>query len=374
MLVSKPPMGWNTWNTFGEKINEDLIKETADVLVEKGLDKFGYKYVVIDDCWALRERDKDGKITADPVKFPHGIKALAAYLHEKGLKLGMYSCAGNMTCAGYPASFNHEFTDAETFAEWGVDFLKYDFCYLPKTVSGKYLFRRMGLALLNSGRDILFSGCSWGADNTKDWIKTTSASMWRCTGDIFDNWESLKSIITLRADFDAVNSVGSYADMDMLIVGMNGKGNVGLNKGCTEEEYRTHINVWTFMGSPLMVGADLRTLDDKSLKLLTNKELIAIDQDSMSCQPFDLYSSSDFMQKARILDNGDIAVLLCNLSDTDRGTWFDLSSLSLEQSGDLDVTVTDVWTNETRGFVNQCFSTFVKAHESKVYRIKLKKK
>ena len=164
MIKLTPPMGWNSWNTFGENINEKMIFETADVMAESGLRDKGYEYLVIDDCWSLRERDENGRLVPDPEKFPHGMKAVADYVHSKGLKFGMYSCAGNMTCAGYPGSYEHEFVDAETFASWDVDFLKYDYCYHSPILHGKYLYRRMGLALENCGRDILFSACSWGAD------------------------------------------------------------------------------------------------------------------------------------------------------------------------------------------------------------------
>ena len=157
MIKLTPPMGWNSWNTFGENINEKMIFETADVMAESGLRDKGYEYLVIDDCWSLRERDENGRLVPDPEKFPHGMKAVADYVHSKGLKFGMYSCAGNMTCAGYPGSYEHEFIDAETFASWDVDFLKYDYCYHSPILHGKYLYRRMGLALENCGRDILFS-------------------------------------------------------------------------------------------------------------------------------------------------------------------------------------------------------------------------
>ena len=162
MLVNTPPMGWNSWNTFGTNISEDLIKETADAMVDTGLAAAGYNYVVIDDCWSLRERGADGRIVPDPEKFPSGMKALADYVHSKGLKFGMYSCDGPLTCAGYPGSYNNEFIDAQTFADWGVDFLKYDNCYKPEH-DGYFLYNRMSMALKSTGRDILFSACNWGA-------------------------------------------------------------------------------------------------------------------------------------------------------------------------------------------------------------------
>ena len=252
MVANRPPMGWNTWNTFGWEINEELVKHSADTLVESGLAECGYNYIVIDDCWVLRERDENGRIVPDPEKFPNGMKAVADYVHSKGLKFGMYSCAGMLTCAGFPGSYEHEWIDAKTFAEWEIDFLKYDFCFRPSTVPPEILYRRMALALRNSGRDILFSACSWGADNTKEWIARTGANMWRTTGDIFDNWESLKTL-----SLDAPKSLGfgginCFGDMDMLIVGMHGKGNVGMS-GLTDDEYRMHFALWALFSSPLMI-------------------------------------------------------------------------------------------------------------------------
>ena len=197
MTVNTPPMGWNSWNTFGTNISDKLIRETADIMASSGLLECGYNYLVIDDCWSLLERDENGRLVADPEKFPHGMKALADYVHSKGLKFGMYSCAGMITCAGYPSSYTHEFTDAKTFAEWGVDYLKYDYCFKPDSVKGEVLYRTMGAALSNCGRDILFSACSWGADETRKWIGTTGANMWRATGDIFDAWKSVLDIAGL---------------------------------------------------------------------------------------------------------------------------------------------------------------------------------
>ena len=166
-----PPMGWNSWNTFTWEISEQLIKEAADAMADSGLKDAGYEYIVIDDCWSLHERDAEGRLQADPEKFPHGMKYVADYVHSKGLKFGMYSCAGAITCASYPASYEHEFIDAKTFAEWGVDYLKYDYCFHSIGNPGHLLYKRMGIALANSGRDILFSACSWGADDTRVWIK-----------------------------------------------------------------------------------------------------------------------------------------------------------------------------------------------------------
>ena len=236
-------------------------------MVSTGLLEKGYEYLVIDDCWSLKERDGNQRLVPDPVKFPHGMKAVADYVHSKGLKFGMYSCAGNLTFPGYPGSFEHEFTDARTFAEWGVDFLKYDYCYHSPIIHGQYLYRRMGLALENCGRDILFSACSWGADQTQEWIKTSAASMWRSTGDIFDTWESVKDLVKQQEKLHPYNGVGCFNDMDMLIVGMYGKGNVGL-KGCSDTQYKTHFSIWALLGSPLMIGCDIRSMNEETKAIL----------------------------------------------------------------------------------------------------------
>ena len=248
MVVKTPPMGWNSWNTFGPNINEALIRETADVMVDSGLAAAGYNYLVIDDCWSEKFRDEQGRLVASAEKFPNGMKAVADYVHSKGLKFGMYSCAGIFTCARYPSSYGYEFIDADTFASWGVDFLKYDYCNKPAGIPGHLLYKRMGTALANCGRDILFSACSWGADETHKWVKSTGAHMWRSTGDIVDNWESIKNLTNRQIELQPYNGNGCFNDMDMLVVGMHGKGNVGVG-GCTEVEYRTHFTIWAFFNS-----------------------------------------------------------------------------------------------------------------------------
>jgi len=297
MIKNTPPMGFNTWNTFGENISEELVLEMVDVFEKKHLKDYGYEYIVIDDCWSKKERDENGKLVADPVKFPHGMKYLADYIHSKGLKFGMYSCSGTKTCAGYPSSFGHEYVDAATFAEWDVDFLKYDYCNRPDNVESKILYRRMGLALANCGKEILFSACSWGEDNTHEWIRTTSSSAWRSTTDINDSWASIKNLIELQYGVLPFGGKGCFNDMDMLVVGMHGKGLVGV-KGCTLDEYKLHFGAWCLFGSPLMIGCDLRTVDDESMNIMLNKDLIDIDQDELSAQCYLL----------ALADNGGLAV------------------------------------------------------------------
>lgn len=346
MVKLTPPMGWNSWNTFGDNISEALVFETADRMAESGLLSCGYEYLVIDDCWSLRERDAQGRLVPDPQKFPHGMKAVADYVHSKGLKFGMYSCAGNLTCAGYPGSFEHEFTDAATFAEWGVDFLKYDYCYHSAIIPGEYLYRRMGLALENCGRDILFSACSWGADETHQWIKTSAASMWRSTGDIFDTWESIKNLAKQQESLHPYNGLGCFNDMDMLVVGMHGRGNVGLT-GCSDTQYKTHFSLWAFLGSPLMIGCDIRDMTPETLSILTNREIIAINQDAACRQPYPLrgiWHNDDLIAYAKNLAGGDIAIGLFNLNEEKVTARFNLDELGLPHSTQKTLRMTDLWT------------------------------
>lgn len=347
MVKLTPPMGWNSWNTFGKDINEQLIFDTADKMVETGLLEKGYEYLVIDDCWSLKERDENERLVADPEKFPHGMKAVADYVHSKGLKFGMYSCAGNLTCAGYPGSYEHEFIDAKTFAEWGVDFLKYDYCYHSPIIHGKYLYRRMGLALENCGRDILFSACSWGADETAKWIKETGASMWRSTGDIFDTWESVKKLVDMQEELHPYNGVGCFNDMDMLIVGMYGKGNVGL-QGCTDTQYKTHFSIWALLGSPLMIGCDVRSMNEETLKILSNEKLIRINQDSLCRQPVKLIGvwCQDVVMYSKQLDDGNLAIGLFNMSEDKRVGRVNLDEVGLPFSTGKTLAMEEVWTGE----------------------------
>lgn len=322
-----PPLGWNSWNTFTWDINEELVKQVADVFVSEGYKDAGYEYVVIDDCWSLKERDENGDLVADPVKFPSGMKALSDYIHSKGLKFGMYSCAGTHTCAGYPGSFEHEFQDAKKFAQWGVDYLKYDYCFKPKTMNGEILYRRMALALKNCGRDILFSACNWGADGVFDWIRSAGAHMYRSTGDIQDNWNSIKNLAKSQLDKTAYTGNYCHNDMDMLVVGMYGGSNndfIGKIGGCNTIQYRTHFAIWAMMGSPLMIGCDIRKATPEIKEILQNKDLLLINQDEeargcykIAAEPQWFHPDENFIL-VKALENGDLAIGFFNMSD-DRG-------------------------------------------------------
>lgn len=389
MVKTVPAMGWNSWNTFAEKINEEVVMRSADIMVESGLKEAGYEYIVIDDCWSLLDRDKDGKLQADPEKFPHGMKYVADYVHSKGLKFGMYSCAGAITCASYPASYEHEFVDAKTFAEWGVDYLKYDYCFHSVGTPGHLLYKRMGIALANSGRDILFSACSWGADDTRVWIKETGANSWRSTGDIFDKWESVKDICRYQLKYMEYNGQGCFNDLDMLIVGMHGNGNVGQG-GCTYDEYFTHFAFWCMYGSPLMLGNDIRNMDEETKKIVTNKGLIRINQDTKYCQPFflngrmnknvkrsaddDVYYDNyplNVTMLARYLDDGKIAIGAFNFTDGKSNKWnttFLTETVGVPESGGKRLRLTDVETGEVTYSKNGVYGIEeIAPHASKVY-------
>lgn len=378
MIKLTPPMGWNSWNTFGNNISDQLIRETADMMVESGLLAAGYEYLVIDDCWSEKMRDENGRLVPDHEKFPNGMKAVADYVHSKGLKFGMYSCDGYFTCAAYPGSYDYEFIDAETFAEWGVDYLKYDNCYKPEFVPGRLLYHKMSLALENCGRDIMFSACNWGVDNVQDWIKETGAHLWRSTGDIVDNWDSVKRLLWQQVKYQRFNGLGCFNDMDMLIVGMHGKGNVGIG-GCTDTEYKTHFSAWAMLNSPLMIGCDIREMSEETKAILTNRDIIAINQDPAGRQPYLISGnphSDDYSQMqtwAKHLEGGDIAIGMFNMSDHAQAPWFGLSDLGLDHTAGRALEITDLWTGEVLGTFYDIFRTRVEPHDCKMLRCRVVK-
>ena len=404
MIIRKPPMGWNTWNTFGPNINEQLILESAKAMVDTGLKNAGYEYIVIDDMWSLKERDANGRLQPDPVKFPHGMKYIADYVHSLGLKFGMYSCGGYLTCGGYPGSYGHEWTDAQTFAEWGVDYLKYDYCFHPASVDAASVYRRMGLALANCGRDILFSACSWGVDHTRLWIRETGAHVWRSTGDINDSWISIKDIAQSQMQAQEYNAPGCYNDMDMLVVGMNNQGNVSLG-GCTEDEYRLHFSLWAFLQSPLMIGCDIRHMDEATRNILLNKAVIALNQDESSHQAYiannplqafgtneqhvtptvnrqpeePFYHYSDYCLSRSILvrrlADGDMAIIRLNFRDHETSnapTVITPDMLGLPEDCTARMQVTDLWTGEEIALVHGTIpNPGIPPHGCQVLRIHL---
>lgn len=358
MLYNTPAMGWNSWNTFGADINEKLIMEMADVIVSEGYKDAGYEYVIIDDCWSLKER-VDGKLVADPALFPHGMKALSDYIHGRGLKFGMYSCAGFKTCAGYPSSYGHEFEDAKQFAEWGVDYLKYDFCNFPASGDAKNAYLTMAMALRNSGREIFFAACNWGVQDPAKWMRSRGANSYRSTGDIFDVPKSYKDIFMQQAENVEGNAPGCYNDMDMLIVGMHGNGNVGIG-GCTDEQYLQHFAMWSFLGSPLIIGSDIRNIDDTNKAILLNRGLISINQDEADCPAFMI--GKDEGKKytfGKILSGNRVALAFFNIDAKD--DWSQNMSISFDDLGihsesGIGLRLTDAVTGEDYGVFRDGYS------------------
>lgn len=380
-IAATPPMGWNSWNTFTWNINDSLIRETAKALVDKGYRDCGYEYVVIDDCWSLRERDGDGNLVPDPEKFPEGIKPVADYVHSLGLKFGMYSCAGTHTCAGYPGSFEHEFQDAETFAKWGVDFLKYDYCYKPRQVVGEILYKRMGLALKNCGREILFSACNWGADNVYDWIRESGAHMYRSTGDIQDNWESVKSLALSQMGKESFTGNFCHNDMDMLIVGMYGGSNNDFIRakigGCTDNEYKVHFALWAIMGSPLMMGCDIRNTTEAAREILQNRDIISINQDIEARGAYRIKAAPDWLNEdecfilVKLLADGEVAIGIFNLSEDAREISVQLWDIGLPYSSGRKLELYDCYEHKVIGTVSERFSPTVQPHDCVVVRGRL---
>lgn len=377
MKLTKPPMGFNTWNTFGSKISDELIRQTADRIVELGLDKVGYEYIVIDDCWQEKQRDENGHIVPSKAKFPNGIKPVADYVHSKGLKFGIYSCVGNRTCADFPGSYEHEFIDALDFAEWGVDYLKVDFCFKPEHERADLLYKRMGLALANSGRDIVFSACNWGKDDAKMWMRETGAHLWRTGGDISDCWRSVANIFGSNLQNVPYNSQTCYNDMDMLVVGMNGKGAQSLG-GCTLEEYKSHFAIWAMFSSPLIIGCDLRKIDNDSLTILKNEEIIHICCDENCFQPYLTSAIGKTGCKAKVwarhLSNGDLAILMINLTDKATRGFVAFSSMGLNSSCNCALDICELYSGkEYKTVKGEFFSDVIEPNGCQIYRCKLKR-
>ena len=384
-LAQLPPMGWNSWNTFGWQINEQLIFEMADLMASQGYREAGYEYLVIDDCWSLRERGNDGRIVPDPEKFPHGMKAVADYVHSKGLKFGMYSCAGVRTCAGYPGSYDHEFVDAQTFADWGVDFLKYDFCNFPQSGNCKARYLTMSMALKATGREILFSACNWGMEEPGEWMRAIGAHMYRSTGDIMDNFVSFTDIVKSQLNKLCMSGNHCFNDMDMLTVGMEGKGNVGLGKVCSYEEYRLQFVLWCLCGVPLMMGADLRSLAPEYRALMLNPALLRINQDAECRPPYIVRRDSvcipnpddaqapwahpadtAFVLLRHLTDN-EFALFYANLSDADAEVHCEMADMGLPVTGGVALDMTDVFSGEHLGPQKDSFNPHIKAHDCRLF-------
>ncbi len=351
-LALTPPMGWNSWNVFGKNINEQVIRETADAIVSSGLKDVGFEYVVIDDIWHGGRDSVTGQLYADSVKFPSGIKALADYVHSKGLKFGIYSDAGTLTCGDMPGSYGYEEKDAALFASWGVDFLKYDYCYCPDLPSTNNDYKMaidrykvMGNALKATGRPILYSICEWGPRSPWLWGKEVGGHMWRTSYDVADIWDMPRnesSPIGILTSIDVIANLGRFSgpggwnDPDMLVIGLKNSGFIK-GGGCTETEYRTQMNMWCMFSAPLMIGCDVRNMDTVTRSILLNKELIAINQDKLGKQGFRVFSKNGLEAWKKPLSGDRYAIALFNRGEEAKSMQVGWEELELDKAAQFNV-------------------------------------
>lgn len=377
-----PFMGWLSWNVVEGDISEDVVKAVADAMVSSGLADAGYKYLCIDDLWHAASRDSiTQKPRYDAAKFPNGMKATSDYVHSKGLKFGIYSDAGTKTCAGCFGSFGYEDIDARQYAEWGVDLLKYDYCFAPEDVETcRARYKAMGDALKKTGRDILFYMCEWGAREPWKWGAETGASCWRCTYDTRDGWNGkpggigiLQSIEGMK-DIWAYSGVNRFNDADMLCIGIHGQGKssnalVEGTPGMTQTEYRTQFSLWCMWSSPLSLSFDLRKpISADDLAIMTNRELIALDQDPMGQQAEFIGERDGIQVYAKDLENGDVAIAILNLNASTRSATVRFADIPALDAGKC-YKMRDLWAGKNLGKYKRSFTTDVASHETKVYRL-----
>jgi len=374
-LAQTPPMGWNSWNKFACDINENIIREIADAMVSTGLKDAGYEYIVIDDCWH-GQRDSLGFIHPDPERFPSGIKALADYVHSKGLKFGIYSDAGKKTCGGRPGSLGHEYQDALQYARWGVDFLKYDWCE-TENINPIGAYTLMRDALFAAGRPILFSICEWGNSRPWEWAQDVG-HMWRTTGDIYNcfdciidhgTWKAfgVLTILDMQDGLRKYAGPGHWNDPDMLEVG----------NGMPANEDRAHFSMWAMICAPLILGNDIRNMTPETKAILENKEAIAINQDKLGIQALKYSANNEIETWFKPLENGDWAVCFLNRSKEDKTIeilWTDYAFTD-EISGrspNFDKTtyqLKNLWTNEKEGNTKEIIKKTIPSHDVLMYRI-----
>ena len=382
-LANTPQMGWNSWNKFEDKINEQLIRETADVMVEKGLLEAGYVYLNLDDCWH-GERDEKGFIHENAEKFPSGMKALGDYIHSKGLKFGIYSDAGTKTCGCYPGSFGHEYQDAYVYASWGVDYLKYDWCY-HTDINPKGAYRLMRDALRASGRPIFFSMCEWGSNKPWLWASEIGHS-WRTTGDIgaafaedlkmyhedgslwWTKWCVLR-ILDFNEPLRQYAGPGHWNDPDMLEVG----------NGMSVNEDRAHFTMWCMLAAPLLLGNDLTAMSDETLAIITNKEVIALDQDPLGVQGLRFKRTGDIEFWFKPLAGGDWAFCLLNRGTDAKEVKVDWKTLCFTDSlsgmstdfDKVNYTAVDLWNGQEPAVQTQGTTKInVGGHDVRAFRLK----
>ena len=361
-LALTPPMGWNSWNKFGCNVSEEMIEKMADAVVKSGMKDAGYQYVNIDDCWQV-SRDAQANIVIDSKRFPHGMKAVGDYIHSLGLKFGVYSDAGSQTCAGRPGGLGHEYQDAVQYAAWGVDYLKYDWCH-TSTQDAKSAYANIRAALDASGRPIVLSICEWGTAKPWLWGAEVGGNSWRSTGDIQDRWSGKKEwrpgdccsygmvdIVDAEAELYSYAGPGHWNDPDMLEVG---------NGGMTDTEYRSHFSFWAMLAAPLIAGNDLRDMRPEIHDILTNKEVIAVDQDALGRQGQRVWKNGDLEVWAKAMKDGSRAVILFNRGAARQeitASWADIG-----YPEHVSASVRELWMHKDLGKFSGKFSAPVESH------------
>jgi len=355
-LALTPPMGFNTWNRFACNVSEDLVKGIADAMVSSGMRDAGYQYVVIDDCWQVSRDSATGRIVADPQRFPGGMRALADYVHSRGLKFGLYTDAGRRTCEGRPGSYRSYEIDARTYAEWGVDYTKVDWCY-SDSLNARAQYTEFRDALRAAGRPVVFSICEWGSNRPWEWAQGVG-HLWRTTGDIGDRWSSFIGILDRSAAHARAAGPGGWNDPDMLEVG---------NGGMTAEEYRAHFSLWAIMAAPLIAGNDIRAMSDTTREILTNREVIAVDQDSLGVQGW-LVSQPrpDLQVWVKPLRDGSRAVALFNRTEAPAEIAVEWSAIGLASGP---ASVRDLWAHRDLGSFAGRYAALVPSHGVVMVRI-----
>ncbi|CAM0142514.1 hypothetical protein VKS41_001974 [Umbelopsis sp. WA50703] len=368
-LAKTPQMGWNSWNNYACNVNETVILDVANAIVSSGLKDAGYHYVNIDDCWSVKAgRDNTThRIIPDPVKFPEGINGTAAKVHALGLKLGIYSDAGTNTCAGYPGSYGYEQIDAETFSDWGIDYLKYDNCNNlgldgNATISSTR-YKRMGDALKNVSRPIFFSLCSWGTDDVWDWGRTIGGQSWRMSGDIQANWDSVVSITGQEVPIANISAPGGWNDMDML--------EVGVKNGMTNTEYTSHFSIWAAMKAPLILGNDVTNMTSDIKNIIANKEVIAINQDPLGASVLQRWVKGNTQLFSGPLSNNAYVALFLNVGNTTAtmsATWSDIFN-STKVNARKSIPVRDLWEHKDLGPSKGKISVSVEPHGVRLLKL-----
>ncbi len=376
-LALTPPMGWNSWNTFQTNISEALVKKTADIMVSSGMKAAGYTYLVLDDGWMAMKRDSQtGNLVPDPKKFPHGMKAVADYVHAKGLKFGLYNCAGTKTCAGYPGTRGYEYQDARLYASWGVDYLKFDWCN-TEGINAREAYTTMSKALRAAGRPMVFSLCEWGTNKPWEWASGVG-ELWRTTGDIYPIFDSLHNFGTWYANgvmhiLDLQNGLQKYAgpghwnDPDMLEVG----------NGMKTSEDRAHFSMWCMLAAPLIAGNDITRMSEQTRLILTNRSAIAVDQDSLGAEGFKFSAAGGLETWFKPLKGGDWAVCFLNRDSVAKKISVDwaaeqvtdpVNGLSLD-AGKTIYHLVNVWTQKNMGTTRDPMAEMVPPHDVLMLRL-----